>query len=342
MLLALVGALGDRSSVAEDEHNTKTDQGRTWTMPVHPQIEAALAALAEANLPTIESLTPERAREMFNAMSRARGGTPAPIAKAEDRAIPGPAGDVPVRIYWPNEEGVRPALVYFHGGGHVIGNLDTHDTIARNLCGGSELVVVAVDYRLAPEHKFPAAVDDAWAAYTWVRTQGAALGIDTSRLAVGGDSAGANLAAVVAIMARDAGHANIALQVLIYPVTDYHLSGASYRRFGQGYGVLTSDVMAWFRKHYLGHPGDADDWRASPIRARSLARLPPAVIIAAECDVLRDEGAAYAEALRAAGTAVDRREYAGMIHGFFGMTPVVDDAVRAQADVASALKRALG
>ena len=309
--------------------------------PVHPQIKAALAALAEANLPTVESLTPAQARATFNAMSRARGGTPAPIAKAENGVVPGPGGDVPVRIYWPNAKGPRPAFIYFHGGGHVFGDLDTHDVIARNLCGGAEVVVVAVDYRLAPEHKFPAAVEDAWAAYAWAREYGASLGIDPSRLAVGGDSAGGNLAAVIAIMARDASHVSIKLQVLIYPVTDYSLGSDSYNRFGEGYGVLTSGAMRWFYQHYLRSAEDADDWRASPIKAQSLTNLPPALIIAAQCDVLCDEGVDYAEALRAAGTKVERKEYAGMIHGFFGMTPAIDDAVRAQSDVSKALRSAL-
>ena len=304
--------------------------------PVHPQIKAALAALAEAKLPSVESLTPEQARATFNA----RGGTPAPIARAENGMVPGPGGDVPVRIYWPNAKGPRPALIYFHGGGHVFGDLDTHDVIARNICG-AEIVVVAVDYRLAPEHKFPAAADDAWAAYAWVRENGASLGIDASRLAVGGDSAGGNLAAVVAIMARDAGHTNLKLQVLIYPVTDYSLGSDSYNRFGEGYGVLTSGAMRWFYQHYLRSPEDADDWRASPIKAKSLANLPSTLIIASQCDVLCDEGADYADALRAAGTVVERKEYAGMIHGFFGMTPAIDDAVRAQSDVSNALRIAL-
>jgi acetyl esterase len=309
--------------------------------PVHPQIKVALAALAEANLPTVDNLTPAQARATFNAMSRARGGTPASIAKAENGVVPGPYGDVPVRIYWPNAKGSRPAFIYFHGGGHVFGDLDTHDVIARNLCGGAEVVVVAVDYRLAPEHKFPAAVEDAWAAYAWAREHSPSLGIDPTRLAVGGDSAGGNLAAVVAIMARDAGHLNIKLQVLIYPVTDYGLDSDSYNRFGEGYGVLTSGAMRWFYQHYLRSAEDAEDWRASPIKARSLANLPSTLIVAAQCDVLCDEGVAYAEALRAAGTKVERKEYAGMIHGFFGMTPAIDDAVRAQSDVSKALRSAL-
>lgn len=309
-------------------------------MPVHPQIKLALEALAKANLPAIETLTAPRARDVMNAMSKARGGQPAPVAKTEDRKIAGPHGDVPVRIHWPKTEGPHPVFVYFHGGGFVIGDIDTHDTIARNLCGGAGVVVVSVDYRLAPEHRFPAAVEDAWAAYQWVRSAPAGLDIDASHIAVGGDSAGANLAAVVALMARDAGHESIRLQLLVYPVTDFSMRSASYGTYANGFGVLTADAMKWFSDHYLARSEDADDWRASPIKA-NLKGLPPAVIIAAECDVLRDEGLAYAEALRAAGNAVERKEYAGMIHGFFGMTPVIDDAVAAQRYAVEALRRAL-
>lgn len=311
-------------------------------MPVHPQIRVALSALAEANLPLVETLTPVRAREVYNTMSRARGGTPARIARVEDHVARTSSGTVPVRIYWPEGDGVRAALIYFHGGGHVFGDLDTHDVLVRNLCGMSGAIVVSVDYRLAPEHKFPAAADDGWTAYAWLREEGARFGVDTTRLAVGGDSAGGNIAATVAIRARDAGYDDIRLQVLVYPVTDYTLGQDSYRRFGEGFGVLTAGAMRWFRTHYLTSPDDARDWRASPLFHQDLSRLPPAFILSAECDVLCDEGEAYAEALRSAGSVVERREYAGMIHGFFAMTPVIDDAVTAQSDVAEALKRAFG
>ncbi|TDR90207.1 alpha/beta hydrolase [Enterovirga rhinocerotis] len=309
-------------------------------MTVHPQIRAALAALAEANLPAIETLTPERAREVFNAMSRARGGTPAPIAKAEDHVAEAEGLKVPVRIYWPEGVGPHPAFVFFHGGGHVIGDVETHDKLARNLCGLSGAVVVSVDYRLAPEHRFPAAIEDGWAAYEWVRRRGADLGIDPSRLAVGGDSAGGNIAAVVAIMARDAGYSDIRLQVLVYPVADFTFGHDSHRRFAEGYGILTADAMRWFRDHYLSAPDDARDWRASPLFASDFGGLPAAFVATADCDVLSDEGTAYAEALRAAGAVVEHREYRGMIHGFLAMTPAIDDAARAQADVAAALKAA--
>jgi acetyl esterase len=309
-------------------------------LPVHPQIKLALEALARAELPPIQTLSAPRAREVMNAMSKARGGAPAPVAKTENHKAPGPAGDVPVRIHWPSAKGPHPAFIYFHGGGHVIGDLDTHDIIARNLCAGSGAAVVSVDYRLAPEHKFPAAPEDAWAAYQWVRSAASDLDIDPTRLAVGGDSAGGNLAAVLALMARDAGHDNIRLQALVYPVADFAFASPSFATYAEGYGILTADAMAWFRDHYLARPDDANDWRASPIKA-DLKGLPPAFIVSAECDVLRDEGFAYANALRAAGNIVEHKEYAGMIHGFFGMTPVIDDAVAAQRDVAAALKQAL-
>ncbi|EDP65187.1 putative lipase [alpha proteobacterium BAL199] len=310
-------------------------------MALHPQIQLALKALADAKLPAIETMAPVQAREVFDAMAKARGGTSAPIARAEDRSVPGPGGTIPVRIYWPRGDGPFAAVVYFHGGGHVLGNLDTHDAVARNLCNGSSAVVVSVDYRMGPEHRFPAAVDDAWAAYRWAVQSASELGTDAKRTAVCGDSAGGNLAAVVAIRARDQGDTPIKLQALIYPVADYSLGGDSYERYATGYGVLTKAAMRWFRSHYLNGAEDADDWRASPIKATSLAGLAPAVIVAAECDVLCDEGVRFADALRSAGTPVDYKLFPGMIHGFFGMAPAIDDAVNAQRYVADALRHAL-
>jgi acetyl esterase len=310
-------------------------------MDVHPQIRQALDALVKAGLPAIETLSPAEAREQINAMARARGGEPAPIARTEDRAVPGPASPIPVRVYWPNAAGTRPAILYFHGGGHVIGNLDTHDRIVRNLCAGAEAVIVSVDYRMGPEHKFPAAVDDAWAAVRWLSGGTSGLAIDPGRLAVCGDSAGANLAAVLSLLARDAGGPALRLQALIYPVVDYSLSTPSYERYANGYGVLTRAAMQWFRSHYLVTPVDAHDWRASPLKAASFTGVAPAIVITAECDVLHDEGARYADALRAAGVLVEYQDCAGMIHGFFGMAPDIDAAVAAQARVAAALRRAL-
>jgi acetyl esterase len=318
---------------------------------LHPQIVRVLEAMAKAELRPIEEMTPVEARAQMEATARARKAEPLPVAKVEERLVPGPAGQIRLRLYWPpppsplaqtGEGRVRavPAIAYYHGGGHVIGSLDTHDFIARNLCAGAGALVVSVDYRMGPEHKFPAAVDDSFAALNWVHANAASLGADASRIGVHGDSAGANLAAVVALMARDAGRPKLRLQSLVYPVGDYTLSGASYGKYAEGYGLLTRDSMAWFGRHYLRSPADAEDWRSSPIKASSLAGVAPAIVIVAECDVLHDDGESYAGALRLAGVPVEYREYQGMIHGFLGMVPVVDDAMNAQRQVWAAFKRA--
>jgi acetyl esterase len=309
-------------------------------MALHPQIVKGLEALAKANLPALQTLSAPEARDQMAAMSAARGGEPTPVRKLENRTIPGPDGEIPVRIYWPHAEGTRGALVYYHGGGHVIGSLDTHDKVARNMCEGAGCVVVSVDYRMGPEEKFPAAVDDSWAALLWTAENAASLGVDPNRLAVGGDSAGGNLAGVVALMARDAGAPKLVLQSLVYPVGDYRLIANSYKTYGEGYGVLTNTAMEWFQNHYLRNLDDANDWRASPLLAKSLKGVAPAVITAAECDVLYDDGVQYREALEAAGVPVQYTLYPGVIHGFFSMAPDLDLAVEAQRDVAAALKAA--
>jgi acetyl esterase len=307
---------------------------------LHPQIVQVLDAMAKAELRPIEAMTPPEARAQMEATARARQAEPLPVAKVEERLIPGPAGEIRLRLYWPNAAGPVPAIVYYHGGGHVIGSLDTHDFIARNLCAGAGALLVSVDYRMGPEHKFPAAVDDCFAALQWVHANAASLGADPGRIGVHGDSAGANLAAVVALIARDAGGPRLRLQSLVYPVGDYTLCGASYRKYAQGCGMLTPDAMAWFGRHYLRSPADAEDWRASPLKVPSHAGVAPAIVVVAECDVLHDDGESYAEALRRAGVPVEYREYPGMIHGFLGMVPVVDDAMNAQRQVWAAFKRA--
>ena len=306
---------------------------------LHPQIQRVLQVMAEANLKPIEALTPAEARAQMEATAQARKAEPLPVARVEERSVPGPAGDIRLRLYWPNAAAPLPAIVYYHGGGHVIGSLDTHDLVARNLCAGVGALVASVDYRMGPEHKFPAAVDDSFAALRWVHANAAELGADPGRIGVHGDSAGANLAAVVALLARDAGSPSLRLQSLVYPVADYGLAGGSYKKYAQGYGLLTRESMVWFRNHYLRRPDEAEDWRASPINAASFSGVAPAIVITAECDVLHDDGEEYAEALRAAGVAVDYQEYAGMIHGFFGMMPAVDDAMNAQRAVWAAFKR---
>src|SRR5579864_3132113 len=309
---------------------------------LHPQIDKVLEAMAGMNLRAIEDMTPVEARAQMEATAASRKAATLPVARVENRAIPGPAGQIPVRTYWPPGDGARPAIVYYHGGGHVIGSLDTHDLIARNLCGGAEAVIVSVDYRMGPEHRFPAAVEDSMAALEWVHANATSLGADPERLGVHGDSAGANLAAVVAIIARDKGGPKLRLQSLVYPVADFRMGSESYTKYATGCGVLTADAMRWFRGHYLRTMDDATDWRASPLLAPNLKGVAPAIIIAAECDVLHDEGLEYGERLKAAGVPVERHEYAGMIHAFFGMMPTVDDAMNAQRQVCAAFKRAFG
>ena len=307
---------------------------------LHPQIEKVLEAMARLDLKPIEAMTATEAREQMEQMAASRRAEPLPTKRIENRTIPGPAGEMPVRIYWPNAEGTRPAIVYYHGGGHVIGSLDTHDLVARNLCGGAEAIVVSVDYRMGPEHRFPAAVDDSFAALEWTHAHAAELGADPARLGVHGDSAGANLAAVVALIARDRGGPKLRLQSLVYPVADFRMETDSYKKYATGCGILTADAMKWFRGHYLRTMDDATDWRASPMLASDVTGVAPAIVIAAECDVLHDEGLVYAERLKAAGVPVDYQRYAGMIHAFFGMMPAVDDAMNAQRAVWAAFKQA--
>ena len=306
---------------------------------LHPQIREVLRVMAAAKLRPIEEMTPTEAREQMEATARARRADPLPIARVEERMIAGPAGEIRLRLYWPQAAAPVPAISYYHGGGHVIGSLDTHDFVARNLCAGAGALVASVDYRMGPEHRFPAAVDDSFAALQWLHENAQTLGADPGRLGVHGDSAGANLAAVVALLARDTGP-QLRLQSLVYPITDYGMVGASYDTYATGYGILTKGAMLWFRNHYLRSPDDANDWRASPIKAASLAGVAPAIIVTAECDVLHDDGERYARALHRSGVPVEYKEFPGMIHAFFGMVPAVDDAMNAQQIVWAAFKRA--
>jgi acetyl esterase len=246
----------------------------------------------------------------------------------------------PLRLYRPVATGVLPVLVYFHGGGWTIGDLDTHDVLCRQLCLFSSAAVVAVDYRLAPEHRFPAAVDDCLAAVRWVRAQATAQGLDGSRLAVGGDSAGGNLAAVVSLLLRDAGDAPPLHQLLVYPATDMRAGAPSHTANAQGY-LLTADSVNYFRGQYTPEPASWTDWRASPLLAPDLKNLPPALVLTAGFDPLRDEGRQYADALSAAGNRVQYVCFERQVHGFITMSRVLDEARSAVALCGAVLREAL-
>ena len=311
---------------------------------LHPQAQALLRLIAEKGIPPTHTLTPAQAREYY--LVRRAVTQPPPPDVAEVRALQadGPAGPIPLRLYRPagsSAAQVLPVLVYFHGGGWVIGDLDTHDTLCRELANGSGCAVVAVDYRMGPEHRFPAAVDDVLAATRWVHGNAAALGIDPARLAVGGDSAGGNLAAVVALAARDLGRLPIAFQLLIYPATDQrHDVYPSRAANGRGY-LLEKATMDWFHDHYIADPAQDQDWRASPMLHADHRNLPPAFVLTAGYDPLRDEGLAYAQKLSASGNRADLVSFERQIHGFITMGKVIDEANTAVQMCAAALRRAL-
>jgi acetyl esterase len=308
-----------------------------------PQVRAVIDLVVKSGRPAYHTLSPKDARQLFRETRPAATPTPPQIGSVRNVVTGGGQVAVPLRVYRPAgvpDAAPLPAYVYFHGGGWVIGDLDTHDVICRQLTAASGASVISVDYRLAPEHKFPAAAEDAWAATQWIVGHAGELGLDASRLAVGGDSAGGNLAAVVALMARDAGGPAIRLQVLIYPVTDVMRETRSYADFADGY-MLTRDSMRWFIAHYLRGRDDARDWRASPLRAPSLAGLPPALIVTAGFDPLRDEGESYAGRLRDAGVMVDYACYGGMVHGFLGMGKLIDTAMRAVDHIGGVVRQAL-
>jgi acetyl esterase len=294
------------------------------------------AAEAEGN-PPLESFSPEEARKLAIESLKTAGGTPEPVRSIENLRIPGPDCEIPIRIYTPDAPAPRPALVYFHGGGWVVCDLDTHDVVCTAIAHRAGAVVIAVDYRLAPEHKFPAAVTDSYAATAWVASNAKRLGIDPKRISVGGDSAGGNLAAVVSLKSRDEDGPAIALQVMVYPATDLSsFDTPSYQEFGESH-YLTKSEMEWFRDHYLRSMEDARDPRASPLLTLDLSELPPALIITAECDPLRDEGEAYAKRLANDGVAVTYTCYPGMIHPFFSLSGAIPQAFDAIQQVANAV-----
>jgi len=262
------------------------------------------------------------------------------VKKVVDRSIPGPGGEIPIRLYYPAGDPPFPTLVYFHGGGWVIGDLDTHHGFSHALAKSSGCLVVSVDYRLAPEHRYPAAVEDSYAATCWVAENSEAIQADSDRIAVGGDSAGGHLAAVVSLMARDRKGPRIDLQILIYPITDCSFDTPSYKENKEGY-MLTRDLMKWFWNHFINDESEADDPYVSPLRANNFRDLPPALILTAGYDPLRDEGEAYAKKLQEAGVKVTLTRYPGVIHAFIRMTAQLDKANEALGEVAGTLRGVL-
>ena len=310
---------------------------------LHPQTRALLDLIEQRKVPPTHTLSVADARAYYRDRRSVTQPAPPEVALVRELQASGPAGPIPLRLYRPmgsSDSALLPVLVYYHGGGWVIGDLDTHDSLCRALANEAGCAVVAVDYRLSPEHRFPAAVDDAIAATHWVRAHAAELKLDASRLAVGGDSAGGNLATVVSIAARDSGDLPIRFQLLIYPGTDQRRGAPSHTTNGQGY-LLTADTIAYFVGHYIPDTAQYQDWRASPLLHTDLSKLPPALVLTAGYDPLRDEGAAYAEALTAAGNRASYVCFERQIHGFITMGKVLDEANAAVTMCAAELRRAL-
>jgi acetyl esterase len=311
---------------------------------LHPQVVAVLERAARSGLPLYYETPPFVARRIYRDTRGALSPAAPAVAEARLMFAPGPAGPIAIRAYRPQgakPADVLPALVYYHGGGWVIGDLDTHDVVCRQLANGARCAVFSVDYRLAPEARFPAAVDDCVAATQWVAAQAKALAIDPARIAVGGDSAGGNLATVVALAAREAGGPALWYQLLIYPATDQRLGFPSIEKNGEGY-LLTKKGMEYFRGHYLPKESEWRDWRASPFLAESLAGLPPATVLTAGFDPLIDEGRAYAERMAKEGVAVEYQEYSDMVHGFLLYGAALDTANAAVEACCAVLGKAFG
>jgi acetyl esterase len=307
-------------------------------MPLDPQARDFLDKLERSRAPQMHQLSVEEARGLVVPLRVPRE----PDVTVANRTIPGPAGELPVRIYSPQQEtaGPRPVVVYFHGGGWVVGSISSHDALCRRLCSRSGCIFISVDYRLAPEHKYPAAVDDAFAATQWAADHAAELGGVPARIAVAGDSAGGNLAAAVCLKAKDDGGPAIALQVLIYPITDYLPDFESYRTNGRDY-FLTNESIVWFWDHYLASKLQATEVLASPLRAEDLTGLPAALVLVAEFDPLRDEGVVYADRLEEAGVHVERFMADGQIHGFLRRIDLFDSANTMCDELGAALRRVL-
>lgn len=310
-------------------------------MALDPQIEILLGLAKKANLPEVWQLTPDQGREQYLTRVNKLKFSEA-IFRTEDRRIPGPGSDIPIRIYTPRELKTSeklPVLMWFHGGGFVIGSLETHDSVCRMLANQADCLVVSVDYRLAPESPFPAAVEDCLAATKWVALHAVEFGGDGACMAVGGDSAGANLATVMAILARDAAHPKLVFQLLVYPCVAPEPETPSHHKFKEGY-VLSRNSITWFYRQYLRNKKDVNDFRFAPLLLDDLSSLPPSLIIVAGYDPLRDEGIDYAKRLIEAGNKVRLSNYEGMVHGFYLMGGAVDAAKRAVAESAATMRQA--
>lgn len=309
-------------------------------MPLHPQARSLLDAMAKLETPPVTQMTLAEARESYRRLASLQEVEE--VSRVDDRLVPGPAGDIPVRVYTPADAvtGESGVLLWFHGGGWTIGDLETADPTCRALANRSAAVVVSVEYRLAPDHPAPAALDDCLTTLMWTVENGELLGVDVSKVAVGGDSAGGNLAALVCHRVRDEFGPDIDYQLLVYPVTDLTMSQPSMEENADGY-LLTRDTMAWFVRGYLGD-ADPKSGSVSPLHADSFAGLPPAMVVTAEFDPLRDEGDAYAEALRDAGVPVEHLRYDGQIHEFWRMGAMLDDGADALDRAGAALRAVLG
>ncbi len=307
---------------------------------IDPEAASYLKWLGSLRLPSLAEQGAAEARRSNRMRAPMLAGEPEPIERIEDIDVPGPGGPIACRIYAASSGGPLPALLYLHGGGWVVGDIDSHDSVCRGLARRAGCLVLSVDYRLAPEHRFPAALEDAWAAMSWLHDNAAGIGADPGRLAVGGDSSGGNLAAVLARWSRDRGGPRPAAQVLIYPVIDIDLDTPSYRTVGTGYG-LTRESMRWYWEQYLSDPRDGASPDASPLRATDLSNLAPALVITCELDPLMSEGTAYAAVLGSAGVPVEHIHEPDMIHGYIRMAGVISRARKSWDDCARFLRREL-
>lgn len=311
-------------------------------MALHPQAQAFIDKLRAANAKPWHQMAPQEARDAYRTAVQLFGGTADPVAKVEDRTVAGPHGTIPIRLYTPAGNPPFAAMVLIHGGGWVVGDIELNDICARALANSAGCVVVSPDYRLAPEHLYPAAVDDCYVVTKWTHDNAASIGVNPRQIGVGGDSAGGNLAAAVTLMARDRGGPPLAFQLLIYPVTDYNFDNASYRDCGGGENGLSTPDMRYFWDLYLPNAAAGAEVYASPLRAKDLKGLPPAHVITAEFDPLRDEGEQYVQKLKAAGVPVTHHRYAGAIHGFWSLAGIMDQGKESYAEAGAALKKALG